>query len=234
MFQSPLLFLHRTKSFNLLDTNHKIIKLSLQDIGDLISLSSFVLPNESLPSSPRSCFNEPKSRISHFSFKACLVVSQQRLLRNRVWSKGSLPPLFPSDRLKHTAGPLGNSETLKHDQAQMSVWTKVHVYVFTSSWNLTAWLVKYNTGDPKCWAVKTYKWFLIMKAPYAKCSFTCPPLPPHQTDVCSRCNEIAFIFNCFWDNTWPLTFNLRNHHNYPGCERMWRRMKITKSSKVLL
>lgn len=113
MFLSPLLFFcsYITEQNHLICPT-QIIKLSLQDTGNLISLSSFscqmnhfhlfrgvVLTSQRLV----------EYLISHS--KHVWAVSQQRLLCNRVWSKGSLTPLFPSDRLKHTTGPVGNSET---------------------------------------------------------------------------------------------------------------------------
>lgn len=117
---------HTTKqrSLNLPYTDHKIVSSGYWKF-DPIKLIFF--PNLKLPSSQMSCFNQRKEEeekiegnISSISFSIwpnCTAAkhgwagSQQRLLGNRVWSKGSLPPLFPSDPLKHTAGLLGNSET---------------------------------------------------------------------------------------------------------------------------
>lgn len=115
---------HRPRSLNLPYTDHKIVSWGYWK-SDPIKLIFF--PNLKLPSSQMSCFNQRKEEeeriegnISSISFSIwpnCTAAkrgwagSQQRLLGNRVWSKGSLPPLFPSDQLKHTAGLLGNSET---------------------------------------------------------------------------------------------------------------------------
>lgn len=126
---------HKPKSWNLPYTDYKI-GFSGNWKFDLIKF--IFLPNESPPSSQRTCFNQPKRRkgwkrnpISSILFsiwpnctaaKCVWAGSQQRLLGNRVWSKGSLPPLFPSDQLKHTAGLLGNSET---QTASRCAWARI-------------------------------------------------------------------------------------------------------------